>query len=375
MTEREVNEQIVIRLDISNKVKHSHIMGHCPYHTDRHPSCSIDMERSLWHCFSCGRGGTLRSLFKDITGHTINKELGIKWESKNKQDFINPFKEKDELDLSVPPEVHIALDGAFSQIEKIPDCCKYLMNRKIPIPVAHRMGMKYADMARSFDINDPNNKDKYVYFTKRLLIPIYEKGKLMSCEGRDIFGKDYYFNQLKRNRKDPAQYEYKKCIYPKGASTSTLFGIDRLDKAKTLYFVEGIMDLAILRTDSYFNEKNSTAIFGASISERQLYLLKQFDFVYIHDNDLAGYLSLKRLCAYLKQQPVKKNWKFLTPPYHELGVKDAGDIPVKTNKTIEECRKAHWLDNVLDIIPNEKYIDEKIAILQKEKKECEKTSV
>lgn len=374
MTEREINEQIVLRLEISNKTKHSHLMGHCPYHTDRHPSCSVDLDRSLWHCFSCGKGGTLRSLFKDITGHTINKELGIKWSPNNEQEFINPFKEKQEIDYSSLPDVHIALDGALSPVEKVADCCKYLMGRKIPISVAHKMGFKFADMAKSFDINDPTNKDKFVYFTKRLLIPVYEKGRLLSCEGRDIYGKDYFYNSLKRKGYNPDEHTYKKCIYPKGASTSTLFGLDKLSKDKTIYFVEGIMDLAILRTDPYFNEKNSTSIFGASLSDRQLYLLRQFNFVDIIDNDLAGYLSLKKLCLYLKEQPIKRSWKFVIPPFHELGVKDVGDIPVKTNKTIEECRKAHWLDNIQDIIANEDFINSKVEQLQKEKKECEKTS-
>ena len=52
------------------------------------------------------------------------------------------------------------------------------------------MHMSFATMARSFDTFEPNNKDQMVYFTKRLVIPIYERGKLLSCEGRDIYGKE-----------------------------------------------------------------------------------------------------------------------------------------------------------------------------------------
>ena len=82
----------------------------------------------------------------------------------------------------------------------------------------------------------------------KIVIPIYEKGKLLSCEGRDIYGKDYYYNALKRKGMNPDEHEYKKCIYPRGASTSTLYDIDKLDSSKRLYFVEGIMDLAVLRS-------------------------------------------------------------------------------------------------------------------------------
>lgn len=373
MTEREINEQIVLRLDISKSVKHNSIMGHCPFHTDKHPSFSVDLDRALCHCFSCGYNGKLRGLFREITGHSINKELGIKWEAQDEATFVNPFKETVKEDLSAPPDVHIALDGAFIPVDKDPDVCKYLMQRCIPVSVAKSMRMSFATMARSFDTFEPNNKDQMVYFTKRLVIPIYERGKLLSCEGRDIYGKEYYYNMLRRKGLDPDEHEYKKCIYPRGASTSTLYDIDKLDSSRRLYFVEGIMDLAVLRSDSFFNTRNSTAVFGASISERQRYFLKQFDFTYVIDNDLAGWLSLRRLTEALKEAPIKRDWKFVVPPFHEQGVKDVGDIPVKTGKTIEQCRKAHWLDNSKDILANEKLINDTVALLQEEKKRCEQT--
>ena len=373
MTEREINEQIILRLDIAKSVKHHSVMGHCPFHTDKHPSFSVDIDRALCHCFSCGYNGTLRRLFREITGHSINKELGIKYEAQDESTFINPFKETIKEDLSVTPDVHIALDGAFIPVDKDPDVCKYLMQRCIPVSVAKSMRMQFATMARSFDTFEPENKDQMVYFNKRLVIPIYEKGKLLSCEGRDIYGKDYYYNALKRKGMNPDEHEYKKCIYPRGASTSTLYDIDKLDTSKRLYFVEGIMDLAVLRSDNFFNTKNSTAVFGASISERQKYFLKQFDFTYIIDADLAGWLSLRRLMESLKDAPIKRDWKFVVPPFQELGVKDVGDIPVKTGKTIEQCRKAHWLDSSKDILANEKLINDTVALLQEEKKRCEQT--
>lgn len=373
MTEREINEQIILRLDIAKNVKHRSVMGHCPFHTDKHPSFSVDIDRALCHCFSCGYNGTLRKLFREITGHSINKELGIKYEAQDESTFINPFKETIKEDLSATPDVHIALDGAFIPVDKDPDVCKYLMQRCIPVSVAKSMRMSFATMARSFDTFEPNNKDQMVYFNKRLVIPIYEKGKLLSCEGRDIYGKDYYYNALKRKGMNPDEHEYKKCIYPRGASTSTLYDIDKLDSSKRLYFVEGIMDLAVLRSDGFFNTKNSTAVFGASISERQKYFLKQFDFTYIIDADLAGWLSLRRLMESLKEAPIKRDWKFVVPPFQELGVKDVGDIPVKTGKTIEQCRKAHWLDSSKDILANEKLINDTVALLQEEKKRCEQT--
>lgn len=371
MTEREVNEQIVLRLEIVKSAPRAQLMGHCPYHKDKSPSMSLNLDKSMFHCFSCGKSGMLRSLYRDITGHSINRDLGIKWEGSGKSTFINPFKTAIVEDYDKKPDVHIAMRGTFQDVKANKDVCRFLMKRHISVSVAESMGMRYAVHAYSCDADSPDNKDQHIYFTNRLVIPIYEKGKLMSCEGREIYGKEFFRNKLIREGKNPDNYIYKKCIYPRGASTSTLYDIDKLDKSKTLYFVEGLMDLAVLRSDTFFNSHNSTTVFGASITERQKYLLKQFDFVNIIDNDLAGWLSLRRLAEDLAQAPVKRNWRFLVPPYKELNVKDVGDIPVKAGKTIESCRKAHWLDNEKNILDNIKMINDTVAKLQKEKKDAE----
>lgn len=370
MTEREINEQIVLRLGMTTHIRSSNFMCHCPYHTDKTPSCGVDLDKSFWHCFSCGQGGRLRSLFRDINGHSINKELGIPWEKQNETIFINPFKTEVKDDVKKQPDVHIALDGAFVPVRSSPDACKYLASRCIPVSVAESMRMQFAPMAKSFDINDPKDETKWVYFTKRLVIPIYEKGRLMSCEGRDIYGKEYFFNQLKRQGKDPEQYKYKKCIYPTGSSTSTLYDLDKLDRNKTLYFLEGLMDLAILRTDSYFDSRNSTAIFGASLSRRQFTLLSEFkSTVNIIDNDLAGWISLKSWKDYIKEYNLGEGHMFVLPPYTNQNVKDLGDVPVKIKKTVKECREAKWLTSQKSILLNEKLIDDKVEELRKKRLE------
>lgn len=30
----------------------------CPLHEDQNPSCSVDYDKGLWNCHSCGRGGS-----------------------------------------------------------------------------------------------------------------------------------------------------------------------------------------------------------------------------------------------------------------------------------------------------------------------------
>ena len=350
----------------------SSFMCYCPYHETQKPHCSVDLEQGLYHCFSCNAGGTLRSLFREFKGCSINKELGIPWEGKSADDeeFISPWQlQKDKINYDALPEVHIALTGSFVPAEISGIAKRYLAGRKIPLNVAQAMKMQFATMAHSYNTDDPRDQKQWVYFTERLCIPIYEEGKLLSCEGRDVYGEKAFNLKMKQLGKEDAVY--KKCIYPKGASTSTLYQYDKLDKNKTIYFAEGLMDLAVLRSDPYFNQTNSTTIFGATISARQYYLLQKFDsFCYVIDNDLAGWMSLKRSVDELSknQFAYKKDWRFVIPPFHdEFGVKDAGDIPVKANRTIQQCREAHWLDASKRILDCREMIDERVAALQQEK--------
>jgi len=42
-------------------------MGLCPFHDDQKPSLSVNVEKSLWHCFGCGRGGNYQTFLKEWT--------------------------------------------------------------------------------------------------------------------------------------------------------------------------------------------------------------------------------------------------------------------------------------------------------------------
>lgn len=382
MTEYEISQQIISRLGLSKRIPAigQRITVRCPYHIDRHPSASIKILENgvgLFHCFSCQKEGvgTLRRLWRDLKGISINKELGIPFEKQDESDNIallfNPRQET-EPDFSTP-DVHISLSGTFIPIEKSEPAQKYLKKRCIPLDVAEKMKMRYAVIAKTFDSNEPENKKKWVNFSNRLVIPVYENSKLMTCEGRDIEGEVLFKRRMAL--KGLTDIQYKKCIYPTGASTSTLYQVDKLDRKKTLYFCEGLMDLAILRSSKNFDETNSTSIFGAGLTARQIHFLKEFDsFVYIIDNDLAGFLSLQKLFKELAKDQFfwkKTEWRFLEPPFHESGVKDVGDIPVKTGKSIDDCLNMRWLSKSKAIVNSQSYIENRIKELQEEKRKCE----
>lgn len=74
----EVIERIPIRDVISQFTKVANrqtkeVQAECPFHKDKHPSMSINTEKNLWTCYSCGRGGTIYNFLMEIEGLTFRQ--------------------------------------------------------------------------------------------------------------------------------------------------------------------------------------------------------------------------------------------------------------------------------------------------------------
>ena len=311
---REMTLYAISRLGLKSKSlitpNTQQVMVSCPFHKDKSPSMGIDVARGVAHCFSCSWSGSIEKLYKELTNGNLRKELGYLDDpftsfssSLNFQYIVDDTRLKD---------IHINADlSLMRDAYTDPTCAAYLRKRGIPEPVAKSMGFKYAE-----DILINNNR-----FRNRLLIPVYEDKKLISIEGRRILNNDET-----------------KVLYPRNSSVNTLFDIDNLDETSTLYAVEGLMDLAVLRTSNTF--RNSTSIFGANITKRQLDLLKQFPkIVYIPDSDAAGEKTVEKLKSarlgnvYILRIPKKIN---------NIDVKDVGDL-TKARIVPQDLVDRNWL--------------------------------
>jgi DNA primase len=158
------------------------------------------------------------------------------------------------------PLEELLMVGNFFFPEKGTDARRYLESEKRRV---NEEFIRYYDL--TYCVNATINRTS---FKKRICIPSYFENKLVTIEGRDYTEK-----------------QAPKVLYPKG-SRLRLFDYDRLDRNKTLYVVEGIMDLPPL-----FNLglRNITCIFGGKISYEQQKLLKLFDdIVLIPDGDNPG---------------------------------------------------------------------------------------
>ena len=75
------------------KVRGRKAVGLCPFHGERTPSFSVDLERGLWYCFGCGEGGSVYTFLSRIEGlnfpqvvKKLGDEVGILVESQDEDD-------------------------------------------------------------------------------------------------------------------------------------------------------------------------------------------------------------------------------------------------------------------------------------------------
>jgi hypothetical protein len=73
-------DEVLKRLDIlevaeqeglSLQKKGKNYFGHCPFHSERTPSFSINPKKQIYKCFSCGNGGNVINLLATLRG--VNK--------------------------------------------------------------------------------------------------------------------------------------------------------------------------------------------------------------------------------------------------------------------------------------------------------------
>ena len=288
----------------------------CPFHEEKNASMFVNMEKGIFHCFSCHRKGTINALSKEITGSTIYKFLDLKYDEF--QEHSKVLYKQEFVDYDKIPSVLIKEsdrgEARGAALGKSPVINSFLRRRGLT-----------QEIAKSFRMYHLENVVRYngTPYINRVCIPIYEGGRLLSVEGRA----DSLDNPLK-------------VMYPKGSTVSTLYEYEKLDREKPLWIVEGLMDLAFLRRDPYF--ANSSCIFGANLTPRQKHLLKKFkEVLYIKENDAAGDGCVKELQTI---DGIRKGYLKIPKTLKGVKIKDIGDF-VKAGWTVQRFREEkNWIE-------------------------------
>lgn len=259
-----------------------------PMHNDSHiGSFSIDKEKKLAYCFSCGFSANI---------YTLNRVLGEKISIDSFREYkftksLRPVPEK-EKEIEYPiPKVIGKLFSPFDNLKVM----KFLNSIGIySESFIKDYGIKYTNYSEMIADNLYGKEDvEYTKMKDRICIPIYHNGKKINIECRTMID------------------EVPKVKYIKGCSMQTLFNFEHIDKSKPVVLTESVKNLCKI----WNVYPNVVAMFHAIPSDIQLKMLNECDnLIFFADND-AGSLGevkegkLKKGTVQVLKEKYKKDFK------------------------------------------------------------------
>lgn len=327
----QISIEVLSRLNVKFKRDKDQQMIKCinDEHNDHHASMSVSLSKGLCNCFACGYSKRLTTAYYEKTGSSIYKDIGLSCPAR-----ALSFRRHvpDYVTFEKLPDVDFTFDGQLYSVRDSESALRWAESRGFSASFCDVNNIRFSPKFKTFQTSDPNNKDEMSFFHDCVVIPIFEKHKLVSFEARDVLGKEAWKKRLIENgAKDIDEKSYRKVLYPKHSSINTLFQYEQLDTSKPLYITEGLMDMLSLRTDPHF--KNSSCMFHCNPTERQIYLLKKFkEVIYVVDNDIPGWKACLKL-----MEAIPGKVSFLRPPERE-GIKDINDILQGKDKILHSVK-------------------------------------
>lgn len=304
---------------ISLNKKGNNYVGVCPFHADNNPSLSVNPQKKIFKCFSCGEGGnaitfimkyekcdfkTAYNRLIEIEGFSEDMKLTIV----NKPTY-DPYDEKQRKQIKINEAIQEYLSYRIKS--NIEGCLDYVQNRGLNEDVQKEFGIGYLDDVKvlinllekkyKYTIEDLKENDffrfndygMYTLYEHRITLPIYDKyHNLIGFAGR----KTDYPSKADMKYINPATTDLFK-------KEEILFNFYNAKEAigQRLYIVEGYMDVIAMAKGGY---KNTVALMGTALTKSHINLLnslKDIEVTFVLDGDKAGqmamYKSYKKLCS------------------------------------------------------------------------------
>ena len=286
--------------------------GRCPFHgggQEKTPSFKVDPDLKMYHCFGCGKGGSVISFVMEMDKLTypeaiksLAKKMSIEliYEDGGQEEGEN-HSIKEEL-----YELYKRMAGTFEHFLHEKDegkpALNYILDRSISEEMIKKFQLGFAPADRDFlhkFLKQKGYSDEFLeksglfsakykktpLFSGRLMFPITDRqGKIVAFGGRALPG------TVQSDGNEPPKYinSPETEIYKKG---QTLFAIDHakpeMRQTKTVYLAEGYMDVIALHQAEIVN---SVAPLGTAFTDEQAAWLRRWvdNVVLIFDSDEAG---------------------------------------------------------------------------------------
>lgn len=297
-----------------SKKSGSNLFGLCPFHSEKTPSFSVSPDKQIYHCFGCGKGGSVINFIMEIENLSFPEAVEFLARRAN---MPVPEQENDRESKKRSRMLALNKDAARFFYEQLSapggaPARDYMKRRQIGKTAATNFGLGYApdswDSLRSamkakgysdFELFDAGlvRKGKsggfYDTFRKRLMFPVIDvRGSVIGFSGRILGdGEPKYMNS-------PETLVFNK--------SRNLFALNLAKKSKSGYIIlsEGNIDVVSLHQAGF---DSAVASLGTSLTPEQARLISRYsgEVIIAYDNDGAGVKAAQRAIGILEKLELK----------------------------------------------------------------------
>ncbi|HAP4610300.1 TPA: DNA primase [Enterococcus faecalis] len=301
-------------------------MGLCPFHEERSPSFSVAEDKQIFHCFGCGKGGTVFNFLQEIEGISFPESVkrvadlehlsvDFYWsEPREVADTPENQQRRSLLQLhSKAAELyhHILVNTKIGE-----PALNYLLERGLTQELIETFQIGFAPQKRDFlsqvfkneqldeTLFEPSGlfvqRDNGTFldrFYQRIMFPINDpQGNVIAFSGRLLKTADFPGDEMPKYLNSPETTLFNK--------RETLFNFDRarkeIRKENTVLLFEGFMDVIAAWQSGV---KSGVASMGTSLTNEQIRRLERVakEVVICYDGDNAGVQATNRAIQLLQE--------------------------------------------------------------------------
>ena len=293
----------------------ANLFGLCPFHSEKTPSFSVSPEKQIYHCFGCGKGGSVINFIMEIENLSfpdavafLARRAGMELPEDGDREAHSQRDRLLALNRAAARWFHSELLKPEST-----DARAYVERRQIGAKMVTSFGLGYAPdswyaltnamRAQGFQdfelvtagLANANKGGKGVHdvFRSRLMFPVIDvRGNVIGFSGRILGdGEPKYLN----SRETP--------VFNKSRN---LFALNLAKKSKNGYLLlcEGNIDVVSLHQAGF---DSAVASLGTSLTPEQARLMARYTgaVVIAYDSDAAGQKAAQRAIGILEPLDLK----------------------------------------------------------------------
>ena len=267
----------------------SNLFGLCPFHSEKTPSFSVSPDKQIYHCFGCGKGGSVISFIMEIENLSFPEAVAF---LANRAGMHLPEQSDDPGAKKRQRLLALNRDAArFFHAQLKTPAGQPTWDSLVRAMKA--LGYSEQELFDGGLVRHGRSGGVYDTFRNRLMFPVIDvRGNVIGFSGRILGdGEPKYMNS-------PETIVFSK--------SHNLFALNLAKKSKCGYIIlaEGNIDVASLHQAGF---DSAVASLGTSLTPEQARLLSRYtsEIVIAYDNDGAGQKASQRAIGILEKLEVR----------------------------------------------------------------------